>query len=63
VRWFYRLAGCHGSLNALFRIGTTSVAMDQVAMITKDLLLLLESFEFSAPGARVYRVFFQVCKP
>jgi hypothetical protein len=57
VPWFYRLAGCHGSLNALFRIGTTFVAMDQVAMIAKDFLLLLESFEFGAPIARVYRVF------
>jgi hypothetical protein len=51
VPWFYRPAGCHGSLNALFHIGTTSIAMDQVAMIAKDLLLLLESFEFGAPGA------------
>jgi hypothetical protein len=63
VPWFYRLAGCHGSLNALFCIGTTSFAMDQVAMIAKDLLLLLKSFEFGVPGARVYRVFFQDCKP
>jgi hypothetical protein len=32
--------------------------MDQVAIIAKDLLLLLESFEFGVPGARVYWVFF-----
>jgi hypothetical protein len=36
VPWFYRLVGCHGSLNVLLHIGTTSVAMDQVAMIAKD---------------------------
>jgi hypothetical protein len=33
---------------------TTSIAMDQVAVIAKDFLLLLESFEFGVPDARVY---------
>jgi hypothetical protein len=51
VPWFYRLVGCHGSLNVLLHIGTTSIAVDQVDMIAKDFLLLLESFEFGAHGA------------